>query len=397
MFKMILSKANYFTIVDFKLKQKRSTVLSLGWLPAITLMIICTFSLHVTAQSRIEKQWVKLFNQKDLKAWETYLIPSTASSDQTPIGLNKDPHGVFSIVDGTLRVSGQDWGGIMTKDSFSNYHLRFQVKWGTQKWAPRENVVPDGGLLFHCSLPYDFGSKCWMRSLELQIQKTDIGDYHNVGAGTPNIQVSPSKDDNDTVDQYDPFGTFKRTNSRVYRSANFESPDDAWTTGELVAHGADAVFIVNGFVVNRIFDIYRDDLRQQTSGGRIQFQSEGAEHFLRAIEIRPILMKQIGPAKLHCDEKELVFAPMERKELHIKNQGEAVELIAAELQGKNLEQWTVRLPQFPLVLQKGDMLTIPIELKEGSKDNHEVVLRMETLLGPVKDFKVGLKKAALIY
>ena len=392
MFKKMLPRTNPTKIDSCNLKQACSPLLSISLLPVILSIVTCICSLHVIAQSGTEKQWVRLFNEKDLKEWETYLIPSPAAPDQTPIGLNKDPHNVFSVVDGTLRVSGQDWGGIMTKDSFSNYHLRFQVKWGTQKWAPRENVVPDGGLLFHCSLPYDFGSKCWMRSLELQIQKTDIGDYHNVGAGIPNIRVSPSKDDDDTVDQYDPFGTYKRTNKRVYRSANFESPGNAWTTGELVAYGADAVFIVNGFVVNRIYNIYRDDLGQQTSGGRIQFQSEGAEHFLRAIKIRPIPIKQNGSPKLSCDKKMLDFAPKERKEVHIKNQGEAVELIAVELQGKNLEQWAVQLPDFPLVLQKGDTLTIPIKLKEGSKGNEGVVLKMETLLGPVKDFEVQLNK-----
>ena len=111
---------------------------------ALFVIVLSSFLEPSYAQLPADKQWQKLFNGKDLKEWETYLVPSTAAPDQTPIGLNKDPHGVFTVVDGTLRVSGQDWGGIMTKASFSNYHLRFGVKWGTKKWAPRENVVPDG-------------------------------------------------------------------------------------------------------------------------------------------------------------------------------------------------------------------------------------------------------------
>ncbi len=360
-------------------------------LRALCVFLLCILLEPSYAQRHVEKQWQRLFNGRDLKEWETFLVPSVAAADQSPIGLNKDPHGVFTVVDGTLRISGQDWGGIMTKDSFSNYHLRFEVKWGSKKWAPREHVVPDGGLLFHCTLPYDYGSKCWMRSLELQIQETDIGDYHNVGAGIPEIKVSQSKDDKDVVDQYDPFSPFKRTDKRVYRSANFESPEGQWTTGELVAHGADAVFIVNGFVVNRLFNIYREDIYQQTTGGRIQFQSEGAEHFLRNIEFRPIDFQQNGVPTLSSEIKNLVFEKGQRKDIVITNNGEAVEVIAIELMGRNAERWSAQLPKFPKVIGKGESISIPIELKKAGTGENVNILRLETLLGPVKDFEIRLK------
>ncbi|HEY0058139.1 MAG TPA: DUF1080 domain-containing protein [Flavisolibacter sp.] len=358
---------------------------------AFSIFLLSSFFDTAYAQLPADKQWQQLFNSKDLKDWETYLVPSTAAADQTPIGLNKDPHGVFSVVDGTLRISGQDWGGVMTKASFSNYHLRFGVKWGAKKWAPRENVVPDGGLLFHCSLPYDYGSKCWMRSLELQIQETDIGDYHNVGAGVPEIQVSQSKDDNDVLDQYDPYGPFKRTDKRVFRSANFESPEGQWTTGELVARGADAVFIVNGFVVNRLYNIYRSDLHQQTTSGRIQFQSEGAEHFLRNIELRPINFNQNAVPVLSANQADQLFKQGERKQIVITNKGEAVEIIAAELLGKNAERWSVQLPLFPAVIKKGASITIPVELKKPGAGGDDNILKLETLLGPVPGLEIRLK------
>jgi hypothetical protein len=353
----------------------------------ISLVLFC-FNLPTMAQST---SWTKLFNGNNLTDWETYLVPSVAANDKSPIGLNKDPHGVFSVVDGTLRISGQDWGGIVTKDSYSNYHLRFQVKWGEKKWAPREGVVPDGGLLFHCSLPYDFGSKCWMRSLELQIQETDIGDYHNVGAGIPKIQTSTSIDDQETVDQYAPGAAFKRTDKRVFRSGNFESPKGEWTTVELIARDADAVFIVNGFVVNRLFDIYRNDLHQQVTEGRIQFQSEGAEHFLRNIELRTINQKQEENPQLVSSKKELRFAPGQTHQLLISNQGIDVELVAAELLGKNLEQWNITLPKFPHTLKKGEVLRLPVQAKANSTLGSKAILMLETVTGTVKNFAVTLQ------
>lgn len=336
-------------------------------------------------------KWQNLFNGKDFSGWGTYLIPSKSAADQTPIGLNKDPHGVFKVTDGMIHVSGQDWGGVFTEQSFSNYHLRYQVKFGTKKWPPRENAVADGGLLFHCSLPYDYGSKCWMRSIEMQIQETDIGDYHNVGAGVPLLAFSPSKDDTDEVNQYDPFAPLRPTDKRVYRSGNFESRPDDWTTGELVARGADAVFIVNGFVVNRLYNIYRDDLQQQTTSGQIQFQSEGAEHFLKDIELRPIQFQQKGTPRLVSTRPDVQITEKGAQTIEVENQGDEVELIAAELIGRELEQFEVKLPKFPLTLKKGEKLKIPVQARPGSTSGNQVKFRLETVLGPVHDFAVNLR------
>ncbi len=334
--------------------------------------------------------WVSLFNGKNLNGWETYLRPSDAAPDQKAIGLNQDPHGVFKVENGLLRISGQDWGGIFTQKSYSNYHLRYQVKFGTKKWAPRENAVADGGLLYHCSLPYDYGSTCWMRSVEMQIQETDIGDYHNVGAGVPQIPFSKSNDDEVAVDQYDPFAPLRSTKNRVFRSGNFESAPGQWTTGELIARGADAVFIVNGFVVNRVYNLYREDLQQQTTSGQLQFQSEGAEHFLRQIELRPLDFKQPANYKLVAGKTEVQVSEKQAQPIEVINQGDAVELIAVELMGKDLEQFTLKLPEFPFTIKKGEKLLIPITRKTGSTASQPVKFRLETAMGPVPDFVVTL-------
>lgn len=349
-------------------------------------LLLCTPLLGIAQKST----WKSLFNGKDLSGWETYLRPSEAAPDKTPIGLNRDPHQVFTVENGMLRISGQDWGGIFTKESFSNYHLRFQVRFGEKKWPPREHVVADGGLLFHCSMPVDYGSTCWMRSVELQIQETDIGDYHNVGAGLPLIPFSPSRDGEDFVDQYDPMAALQSTNKRVYRSGNFESAPGKWTTSELVARGADAVFIVNGFVVNRLYNLYRADLHQQTTRGQLEFQSEGAEHYLRNVELRPIDFHPAGTPRLVAP-REVAVKEEAVQLLEITNQGDAVELIAVELQGKDLEYFSLKLPTFPLQLKKGEKLTIPVAAKAGAPQGHQAKLLLETVLGPVSDFAVGLK------
>lgn len=81
--------------------------------------------------------WEPLFNGRDLTGWDSYLgAPYEVTSKRyegNPIGLNRDPHNVFTVVqiDGqpALRISGQDFG-IASVGAFENYHLRLQFKWG---------------------------------------------------------------------------------------------------------------------------------------------------------------------------------------------------------------------------------------------------------------------------
>ena len=89
--------------------------------------------------------WVNLYNGKDLTGWDSYIGPPLDDSgkmqSQTPVGLNKDPHRVFSTVqqDGEtlIRISGENWGAISTKQEYANYHLQLQFKWGLAKWGQK--------------------------------------------------------------------------------------------------------------------------------------------------------------------------------------------------------------------------------------------------------------------
>ena len=81
------------------------------------------------------KEEYKLFNDRNLDGWDTYIGPP--SDSLPPIGLNQDPTHVFSVVqqDGNpaIRISGEYFGGISTKQEFENYHLTLQFKWGVNK------------------------------------------------------------------------------------------------------------------------------------------------------------------------------------------------------------------------------------------------------------------------
>ncbi|MGV8879613.1 MAG: 3-keto-disaccharide hydrolase [Sphingobacteriaceae bacterium] len=363
---------------------------------AFASLVVCT-----PCFSQQKNSWTPLFNGKDLKGWDTYLrSPSDVGyADETippympSYGLNNDPLKVFTVKDGLLHISGEVWGAITTKKEYSNYQLRLETKWGQKKYAPKDNSLRDGGILFHCTDGFDFGFKCWMRSLEMQIQETEIGDFFNVGGGqgdaefqfTPNVATG----NNEIANQYNPNEPLIRQGGRIYRSGNFETPDNGWTTSELIARGADAVFIVNGFVVNRLFNFYRQDLQQQVTRGKLQFQSEGAEHYYRKIEIRPLSFIHSFP-KLVSKQKEIMVGKDEAQKIEIINEGEPVEIIAAELIGKNIDHYVVKLPPLPFVWKTGVPILFPVSIKHGLEPGNQVTLRLETMLGPVADFEVTL-------
>src|SRR5438309_410680 len=54
---------------------------------------------------------VLAFNGKDLTGFYTYLHDHKYN----------DPDHVFTVSDGHLRISGQEWGGLATRDEFADY------------------------------------------------------------------------------------------------------------------------------------------------------------------------------------------------------------------------------------------------------------------------------------
>ncbi len=141
-------------------------------------------------------EWKSLFNGKDLSGWEPYVSfqPETNEynlvSRHQPHGLNNDPNHIFSVVDGLLRVSGAEWGGLTSVEEFENFHLKFDIKWGKQKWHPRLDVVRDSGLLYFAVGAQGAQSGHWMRSHEFQV--IEITGEHMI-VYTPDSQYAANR------------------------------------------------------------------------------------------------------------------------------------------------------------------------------------------------------------
>jgi hypothetical protein len=279
--------------------------------------VVVAVLLSVVSSGRSAESWRPLWNGRDFSGWSTWLarphastvLPGEARDAKgnftRVLGGGRDPLAVFTVVDvdgqPAIRISGQVFGELRTQAAFSNYHLRLQFKWGEKKWAPRDKpeTPRDSGLLYHVHAESGAEGRTWSRSTELQIQERDVGDLYAVGSfvfvrstmrqGTGNAATK-------AVFDYDPkaawnvFAQVPGRDGRCVKQPDNEKPTGEWNTVELVCFGEDSIHIVNGQVVMRLHRTVRLDTPtpQTVTSGPLILQSEGAEIFYRAIELRPI-------------------------------------------------------------------------------------------------------------
>jgi hypothetical protein len=264
----------------------------------------------------LQAGWRPLLDEK-LTSWELWMgvphrtvvglpegTPTSATGHEgTPLGLNNDPKHVFSMRmeegEPVLYITGEIFGGLTTLETFSNYHLRAQIKWGQRKWEPNLRIPRDNGILYHCTGPHGVFWKVWKRSLEFQVAEKDMGDLYALGGTCAEVRVvHPAK-----LWVYDPAGEPKKftesklpgaigANRAVHLPGDFEKPLGEWNTLELYTLGRTAVHVVNGHVVLVVQNASTIEGPEHTetplSAGQLQIQSEGAETYYRRVEIEPI-------------------------------------------------------------------------------------------------------------
>lgn len=250
--------------------------------------------------------WRDLFNGKDLSGWDTYLAPPPGS--KTPLGLNNDPHRVFTVVetDGApaIRISGEIYGAITSHDEFTNFHIRVEFKWGEKRWPPRANVGRDSGILYCCYGPHGAGSAAWMRSVENNIMEKGIGQWWSVAGAIIDVEGEHITPEMEPSIPYKKEGRGEK--NIVYRkgapritaqphngitpSFDDEKPRGEWNTVEVIYWADQCVHLLNG-KVNMVLTnprYVKDGVVTPLRSGKIQIQSEAAEVFYRKIQIRHI-------------------------------------------------------------------------------------------------------------
>lgn len=240
-----------------------------------------------------------LFNGKDLSSFYTWLQDKKF----------EDPRKVFTVVDAidgapAIRISGDGYGGIITRDEYADYHLVCEYRWGPCTWGGRKDRSKDSGILLHCFGPEGMnGEGPWMASVECQIIEGGVGDLLVVGgkdkdgkALVPKATCEIEKDrDGEPVwkkgGQKQAF-TAGRVNwygrdpdwkdvLGIRGKQDVETEGQGWTKVEVIAKGDTLRYLVNGVVVNEATEVY-------PTAGKLLFQTEGAELYFRKIELHPL-------------------------------------------------------------------------------------------------------------
>ena len=222
-----------------------------------------------------------------------------------PIGLNPKGQNIFTVIeqDGkpVLRISGEIYGCLQTKESFGNYQLRLETRWGEKKWVPRLDEPKDSGILYHSRGPFGVDYwKSWALSHEFQVIEHGLGEYWTQATSAMDIRALPKAEGAEAPrwDPAAPWMEFVPPNNHALASTDEERPGQ-WNRLELACFEDDCVHIVNGKVVMALHHArYRDgDRWVPMKEGRLQIQSEAAEVFYRNIEIRRIPAMPAGLAR----------------------------------------------------------------------------------------------------
>lgn len=213
-----------------------------------------------------------------------------------PIGLNPKDQDIFKVVQlelgPILRVSGEIYGCLQTKESFGNYHLRLEMRWGEKKWVPRLDEPKDSGILYHSRGPFGVDYwKSWALSHEFQVIEHGLGEYWTQATSAMDIRALPKAEGAEAPrwDPAAPWMEFVAPNNHALAGSDEDRPGQ-WNRLELVCFADDCVHIVNGKVVMALAHArYRDGGKWvPMTEGKLQIQSEAAEVLYRNIEIRSI-------------------------------------------------------------------------------------------------------------
>lgn len=257
----------------------------------------------------------QLFNGRNLAGWDVWLgfpdANKTYLSDAgAPIGLNKDKDGVFSVVkeDGqpAIYVTGKTWGALITRQRYANYHLHAEFKWGANKWVP--GFERNTGFVYNSHGAYGAFFGTFMPGIEFElvpgvsgmmIPVPGIKDFTNVTAAGPVTEGTTEIGSDPTLPA--PHRRYMLGGrpaplaigaNNVAPATDADKPVGEWNTIDLYVFGDSAVHVVNGVpvaVARGLTTAAKIGAKPQPlTGGRIQFQSEGSDAFLRNVTIQPI-------------------------------------------------------------------------------------------------------------
>jgi hypothetical protein len=216
---------------------------------ALMIIILQANSIFAVTQTRetVKKknksngiETVVLFNGKDLKNWVFKLKDSSV-----------DPSTVFSIKNGVIHISGNPFGYMRTKETYSEYKLHAEWRWPVE--------ASNSGIFIHAQQP----DTIWLKCIECQLQAGNAGDFICANGSDMNERTDKSKK------------LVKKL------AASSEKAIGEWNTMEVVCKANTIEVWVNGVLQNRGTNV-------SLSMGSICLQSEGKD-----VEFRNVYLNKL--------------------------------------------------------------------------------------------------------
>ena len=243
------------------------------------------------ADTKTPTQVIRPFDQKNLNGFSIWLKKTQTA----------DPQNVFTLKDGVLRCGDEDMGYLATNDSYKDYHLKIEYRWGRKN--PNDKNVRNSGVLLHGTGPDGSQNGVWKTSIECQLAQGCEGDLILIKGKKVDGESYPGSISSNTVVGEDGKTRWQTDGKKtIYSGKQFwwskhqpffkelidtrgtndvASPLGEWTKVECLCRGSRITIKINGVTVNECFDA-------NPAAGQILLQSEGHEVFFRNMEICPL-------------------------------------------------------------------------------------------------------------
>jgi hypothetical protein len=211
----------------------KTKTIRLTTLLAITLLTMPAFLMAQTKK-------IKLFNGKDLSNWVFKLKDSSV-----------DPAKVFTVNNGVIHITGNPFGYMRTKASYSDYKLHVEWRWPSE--------ATNSGVFVNAQPP----DSIWLKCVECQLKAGNAGDFVCMNGADMAERTDKSK----------PFV------SKL--AASSEKPAGDWNTMEVICKSNTIEVLVNGTLQNKGTNV-------SVTSGSICLQSEGKD-----VEFRNVYLNEL--------------------------------------------------------------------------------------------------------
>jgi len=183
---------------------------------------------------------IMLFNGNDLSNWVFFLKDPSA-----------DPSKVFTVQNDVIHITGNPFGYMRTKESYSDYTLHLEWRY------PLE--LSNSGVFIHSQLP----DTIWPKCIECQLKAGNAGDFVAMGGSDMNERTDKSV----------------RVVAKL--AVSTEKAVGEWNTMEVTCIADNIDVFVNGVLMNKATGVTLKE-------GHICMQSEGKD-----IEFRNVYLTRL--------------------------------------------------------------------------------------------------------